>query len=128
MWTTTHQCIRHFSSANSYKVLVAGAGTAGLSVASKFSRVLPSGSIGIIEPREQHFYQPLWTLVGGGAKKFEETRAETKSLIPKGVTWIQDSVASFEPKDNSVTLKSGKKVCLMIWNHFCVSYLYFDCR
>ena len=106
------QCtIRRFSSATSFKVLVAGAGTAGLSVASKLSRLLPSGSVGIVEPRDDHYYQPLFTFVGGGIKKLSESRSDTKSLIPKGVNWIQDSVTEFAPKSNSVTLKSGQKVC-----------------
>lgn len=102
---------RHFSSTKSYRVVIAGAGTAGLSIASKLSRVLPKGSTGIIEARDQHHNQALWTLVGGGVKKLQQTRSPTATVIPKGVTWIHDSIASFDPSNNCVTLKSGKKVC-----------------
>ena len=105
---------RHFSSTKSYKVVIAGAGTAGLSIASKLSRVLPSGSTGIIETRDQHHNQALWTLVGGGVKKLQQTRSPTETLIPKGVTWIHESIASFEPDNNCLTLKSGEKVSLFI--------------
>ena len=52
----------------SHQVVVIGGGNAGVSLAARLRR---SGltDIAIIEPADTHYYQPLWTLVGGGCVK-----------------------------------------------------------
>jgi glycine/D-amino acid oxidase-like deaminating enzyme len=47
-----------------HEILIIGGGNAGLSVAARL-RNAGRTDIGLIEPSEQHYYQPLWTLVGG---------------------------------------------------------------
>lgn len=66
--------------------------------------------IAIIEPSSTHFYQPMWTMVGGGMFTSEDSRRETKDYLPSQSHWIQDSVQSFQPDQNSVTLKNGRKI------------------
>ncbi len=92
-----------------HQILVIGGGNAGLSIASKLLIADNSLKIGIIEPSEKHYYQPAWTLVGGGAFDVNDTIKDEKDFIPKGTTWIKDSVATFEPEQNQVTCKSGTK-------------------
>lgn len=92
-----------------HQVLVIGGGNAGLSVASKLLLKDSSLKIGIIEPSEKHYYQPAWTLVGGGTFDINDTIRNEKDYIPSGTTWIKDAVASFEPEQNQVTCKSGDK-------------------
>ena len=90
-----------------YPVLVVGGGTAGLSVAARL-RMLPSPpEVAILEPSEVHYYQPLWTLVGGGVFAKEATARPEADYIPDGVTWIRDAVASFEPDRNAVVTAGG---------------------
>lgn len=94
------------------KVVIVGAGSAGISVAS---RLLRSASylkeqIIIIDPSEDHYYQPLWTLVGGGAAKLEDSHRKQSTLIPKGATWLQESVAHFDPENNEVRTAEGTVV------------------
>ena len=48
-----------------HKVLIVGGGSAGLAVAAQLRNKGVEG-IGIVEPSSVHYYQPLWTLVGGG--------------------------------------------------------------
>lgn len=92
-----------------HQILIIGGGNAGLSIASKLLIKDSSLKIGIIEPSEKHFYQPAWTLVGGGVFDVNDTIKNEKDFIPKGTTWMKDSVATFQPEQNQVTCKSGDK-------------------
>ncbi len=92
-----------------HKILIAGGGTGGISTAAILRRAGET-DIAIIEPSKQHYYQPLWTLVGGGVFPKEVTVREEARYIPQGVRWIQDSVAELAPDQNYVTTSSGSKV------------------
>ena len=93
-----------------FKVLIIGGGTAGLSVAARLMTKEPSLNLAIVEPSDKHYYQPLWTLVGGGVFDKKESERPEADYIPFGATWIQDAVSAFEPTQNQVVLKSGKTV------------------
>jgi len=93
-----------------YKVLIVGGGTAGLTVASKIAGKFAEGEIAVIEPSEKHYYQPLWTLVGGGIFPKEETERNEKDYIPAGVEWIRQRVASFDPEANQVKTDKGDAI------------------
>ncbi|WP_168769750.1 FAD-dependent oxidoreductase, partial [Brevibacterium aurantiacum] len=49
-----------------HRTVVIGGGNAGLSVAARL-RNAGQDDVAVIEPNTEHYYQPLWTLVGGGA-------------------------------------------------------------
>ncbi len=93
-----------------HEIVVIGGGNGGISVAARLRRALGSADIAIVEPSDKHYYQPLWTLVGGGvfAKKRSEHREA--SVIPPGATWIRDSVAEVQPDKDLLVLASGKTV------------------
>jgi len=93
-----------------HKVLIVGGGTAGICVAARLAKKLPKDSIAIIDPATKHYYQPLWTLVGGGVGTREETERDQASLIPSGVNWIHDAVTALDPDGNRVSLRSGASV------------------
>lgn len=90
-----------------HQILIIGGGTAGIMVASQLRKSNPGLDIALIEPAETHYYQPAWTLVGANAYKYEDTARSMKSLIPKGVTWIKEYAATFDPSNNAVTTKDG---------------------
>ena len=91
----------------SHDVVIVGGGAAGISVAASLLRRRPGLDISIVEPRETHYYQPGFTLVGAGIFTSEQLRRPTASLIPKGATWLKTSAKSFEPKSNTVILEDG---------------------
>ena len=93
-----------------FDVVIAGGGTGGITVASRLRKIKKDLTIAIIEPSAQHYYQPLWTLVGGGVMSREKTVRSQKEVTPQGVTWIQDAITAFDPHGKSVTLKSGKNI------------------
>lgn len=93
-----------------YQVLIVGGGTAGITVAAHLSNHYNRPEMAIIDPSAKHYYQPLWTLVGGGVFQKEVTERDEADLIPAGATWIQDAVASFDPDNNAVMLKNGGKI------------------
>lgn len=93
-----------------HKIVIVGGGTGGISVAARLSRALAEPDIAIIEPSDKHYYQPLWTLVGGGAATKESTERDEADLIPAGATWIRDAAASFDPERNLVTTAGGQQI------------------
>lgn len=93
-----------------YKVLIIGGGTGGIAVAAHLRKELPDLEVAIIEPAETHYYQPGWTLVGGGVMKAEKTARPMEKVMPKGVRWIRDSVVSVDPEGNTATTESGQQI------------------
>ena len=93
-----------------HQILIAGGGAAGITAAAQLRRARPSLDVAILEPSGEHYYQPGWTLVGGGVFSLEETRRAEGDLIPSGVTWIREAVAGFDPEHNTVTTSSGERL------------------
>ncbi len=93
-----------------YNVVVVGGGAGGLSVAAALRRKRPTLDVAIVEPSEKHYYQPGWTLVGGGSMTAAQTMRYEGACIPAGATWLRESVVSFEPESNQVMLSSGEAV------------------
>jgi sulfide:quinone oxidoreductase len=93
-----------------FNLLIVGGGAAGASVANTMRRQNSTITISIIEPSEKHYYQPGFTIIGGGAYTLKQATRNEKDLIHKSVTWIKDYADSFQPEENTVTLRSGEKV------------------
>ncbi len=89
----------------SHMVVIVGGGAAGIAVAASLRTRDPSLDVAIIDPAETHFYQPGWTMVGGGVFRPETTARPMASLIPSGVRWIRAAVAGFDPAANRVVLE-----------------------
>ncbi len=93
-----------------YQVVIAGGGTAGLTVAAQLMDQPNPPEIALIEPATVHYYQPLWTLVGGGVFPREQSARPEADYIPPGVTWIKEKVTAFDPDNNSLTLSNGETI------------------
>ncbi len=88
-----------------YDILIVGGGAAGIAVASSLMARTQMLSVAIVDPAEVHYYQPGWTMVGGGIFRQEDTVKTMASLIPAGVTWIKAAVGEFDPDNNRVLLE-----------------------
>lgn len=93
-----------------YQILIVGGGNAGISVAARLLRKDHKLDIGIIEPSDKHYYQPAWSLVGGGVFDIRRTVRNEVDVIPKNAEWVKDAVISFQPQENSLTCKSGQTI------------------
>ncbi|HLR12270.1 MAG TPA: FAD/NAD(P)-binding oxidoreductase [Burkholderiaceae bacterium] len=89
-------------------IVIAGGGAAGLTAASHLAARLNGAKITIIDARREHYYQPGFTLVGGGIKPPSYTVSTTGEYIPKGVEWLQASVAEFDPEASKVVTDTGQ--------------------
>ncbi|WP_209504379.1 MULTISPECIES: bifunctional protein tyrosine phosphatase family protein/NAD(P)/FAD-dependent oxidoreductase [unclassified Ruegeria] len=94
----------------SFDVVIVGGGAGGIATAASLHARKSDLSIAIIDPSDVHYYQPGWTLVGGGVFSAEQTAKTMGSLIPRGVKWIKAAVAAFEPQNNAVILDGCRVV------------------
>ena len=91
----------------SYQIIIVGGGNAGISVAAQLLNKNPELNLAIIEPSEKHYYQPAWTLVGGGTFDINKTIRNESAVIPPKAKWIKDAVISFQPEENKITTRRG---------------------
>lgn len=90
-----------------HKVVVIGGGAAGIATAASMLKRRPGLDIAIVEPSDTHAYQPGWTMVGGGVFDVATTTRPMASVMPRGVDWVKQAAASFQPENNQVTLADG---------------------
>jgi len=93
-----------------HQIVIVGGGNAGISIASQLLRKDATLDIAIIDGAKKHYYQPAWTLVGGGEFNIQDTERDEASVIPAGTTWIQQMVSGFKPEENKVYLADGTAI------------------
>lgn len=94
---------------NNHQILIIGGGSGGISVAARLALAQPDLDVAILEPSDKHYYQPIWTLVGGGVFEKEISERNEADFIPAGVTWIRERAAEIDPESRTVTAESGSK-------------------
>lgn len=94
----------------SYDIVIVGAGSGGIAVASSLLKRQRGLRIALVDPAQKHYYQPGWTMVGGGVFSNTQTMRNMLDLIPKGVSWIKQSVVGFAPQENTVQLDNGQSL------------------
>ncbi|GAB6853473.1 bifunctional protein tyrosine phosphatase family protein/NAD(P)/FAD-dependent oxidoreductase [Asaia astilbis] len=93
-----------------FDVVVVGGGAGGLACAASLLRRRPELHVAVIEPSTEHYYQPGWTLVGGGVFDAKSTRRSEVGLIPSRASWIRQAVTAFHPEQNRVELGDGSQI------------------
>lgn len=91
---------------NKHQIVIVGGGSAGISVAARLLRKKYT-DVAVVEPSDKHYYQPLWTLVGGGQAKVATTERTESSVMPRGATWIKNSATAVDPDNNTLICADG---------------------
>ncbi|MFF0388242.1 FAD-dependent oxidoreductase [Kitasatospora sp. NPDC004615] len=92
-----------------HRIVIIGGGTAGITVAARLRRA-GERDVAVLDPSERHYYQPLWTLVGGGRAPLAESVRSQASVMPKGVRWIRSAAVAVDPEAREVALDDGGTV------------------
>ncbi|MDD0988578.1 NAD(P)/FAD-dependent oxidoreductase [Pseudomonas shahriarae] len=108
---------QHWGPTISGDIVVIGGGSAGIGLLASLLKRDPQLNIILIEPSAEHYYQPAWTLVGGGAHDIRKTMRPMAQVLPDGVTWVQAAVSQLLPDEQALVLDSGQRVT---WNNLIV--------
>mmetsp|Transcript_12834 Transcript_12834/g.10965 ORF Transcript_12834/g.10965 Transcript_12834/m.10965 type:complete len:120 (-) Transcript_12834:186-545(-) len=92
-----------FSTAIHSPICVIGSGAAGINVCSQMIREgIPRTDIRIFDPAQIHYYQPGWTMVGGGLIEPKKVMSTNFEMIPRGVQWTMNKVAEIDADKNEL--------------------------
>lgn len=91
-------------------IVIAGSGLGGIAVAARLGRLLDGARITIVDRKEEHNYQPGYTLVATGVWPVAKVRERNADLQPARVEWVKEMVAGFDPASNSLTTESGRRI------------------
>jgi sulfide:quinone oxidoreductase len=96
--------------AANHDIVIVGGGAAGLAVAASLLKRKRDLDIAVIEPADTHYYQPGFTMVGGGVFSKKQTAKSMGAVLPRRVTWIKAAVAGFEPDANAVVIEGCRTI------------------
>ena len=98
------------SSLKYHDVVIIGAGAGGIATAASLLKRQKDLDIAIIDSCEIHYYQPGWTMVGGGVFSAESTRRKTETVIPRGCQWYRVAAEQVDPDAQVVTLTDRRRI------------------
>jgi len=67
------------------RIVIAGAGAAGLAMAARLRRGMPRATVTIIDAKKEHHFQPGFTLVGAGVWTPDRVTERNADYMPRGV-------------------------------------------
>jgi len=94
----------------SAKIVILGAGAGGAGIANRLAEQLDGAQITIVDGRQQHWYQPGFTLIAAGLKPASYAVSDTGEWLPRGVTWVQEYAAGIDPEAKRVTTSGGQNL------------------
>ncbi len=93
-----------------HDILIVGGGAGGQAVAASLLKRQPDLDIAIAEPNTEHYYQPGWTLVGGGVFNRKDTVRQMADVMHPDCHWYQTAVSHFEPEQRQLVLEDGERL------------------
>ena len=94
----------------SARIVIIGAGAAGMALANRLAGRLDGAQITMIDPRPNHLYQPGLTLVAAGLKPASYVVSENADWLPSGVSFVADAVSAVDAISKTVSTEGGQTV------------------
>ena len=92
------------------RIAILGAGAGGTAIANRLANRLEGATITIVDGRQQHWYQPGFTLIAAGLKSARYSISQTADWLPQGVTWVPEYAAALDPERKRITTTGGQVV------------------
>ncbi len=92
------------------RIVIVGSGLAGLAVANRLARELEGAQITVVDRKEEHNYQPGYTLVATGIWPVDKVIDRNDDLMPAGVKWVREMVAEYNPDANTIVTDAGQRL------------------
>lgn len=92
------------------RVVILGSGLGGIGVANRLSKQLDGATITVVDKKEEHNYQPGYTLVATGVWPMSKVRNRNADYLPKGCTWVREAAAVIDPVAQTVTTDAGTRI------------------
>lgn len=92
------------------RVVIIGAGNAGISLAARLERKGLGGGITLVDSRAVHRYRPLLSYVGAGLVEQQAISRPTTDVVPDGVRLVADDAVSVDPDRRTVVTASGEQL------------------
>ena len=92
------------------RIVIVGSGLAGLAVANRLARDLEGAQITVVDRKEEHNYQPGYTLVATGIWPVDKVIDRNDDLMPAGVKWVREMVAEYNPDASTIVTDAGQRI------------------
>ena len=89
------------------RIVILGSGLGGIAVANRLTRLLDGAQITIVDRKEEHHYQPGYTLVASGIWPKAKVIERNEAFLPAGVQWVKDMAAAVDPDARTVRTAGG---------------------
>jgi sulfide:quinone oxidoreductase len=84
-------------------IVIIGAGAAGTALANRLVDQLEGARITLVDGRQNHYYQPGFSLIAAGLKAQEYSISKTRDWLPSGVTLIEEPAVAIDPVAKTVS-------------------------
>jgi sulfide:quinone oxidoreductase len=92
------------------RIVILGAGAAGLTMASRLATRLDGATVTLIDRRREHYYQPGFTLIAAGLRRPAYSVTATADYVARGTTLVEEAGAEIDPVAKVVTTDAGRRV------------------
>lgn len=92
------------------RVVIVGAGAAGISLANRLARQLDGATITLAGARQAHLYQPGYTLIGSGLWPEKKVQSTTDEWLLSSINWVASDAEAFDPERQVVRLMNGEEL------------------
>ncbi|WP_114964462.1 NAD(P)/FAD-dependent oxidoreductase [Alkalilacustris brevis] len=95
---------------SSARIVILGAGAGGAAIANRLAARIEGARITIVDGRQQHWYQPGFTLIASGLRPASYSASSTGEWLPRSIEWIAEYAAEIDPEAQRVTTTGGTRL------------------